>query len=470
MIGNKLLVQHSYKELLVGGILMLLAVAPLLTTNPGATLLISSLSLIVFTFWLGNAAWKEPFFAVCCMPVLFNYLWFVVSFVLFEYGAYTPELRMTGTVTGGTARLGFFLYLFVFCARLAFRSIKMPTLDLGKFDKRLKIAMPLTLCMLLSVLAIYVVYGTAISNSVDRIQYRSNVAPKFYSQIITVLVFLSFFVGLVRRRRQELGRGTRFVDATFVLSLIVLALGGEKFSLLFTSISLYIAPQFYGRKLEVTGGKFIRYMFVGLIGVGAVVGLVVNQYMGIVGGGVWDIIAQLLLDRISQQAQLNFYFDNLAFVQHITHGDIFDFIANEILGVASSDYRGIQLLMNAASPADLFAIYSEAGVTFGDGFPGILFYYFGWSSIVLIVLCGFVYGLLTRLCVKFSMEGRIVTGLVLFYIFYNICLSAFMNGELHLLLEVTLSKAIAIGILLMITAVRLPLFVIHRAETSAAKC
>lgn len=457
----------SGRELCIAGIVALLAMMSSLALGKSETLAISCLSAAVFTFWIGSLTFREPFFAACCMPVLFNYFWFVASFLLFEFGAYTPELRMSGAVTGGTARLSFFLYVFIVFARWVFHLFEMPKLDWESNRKRLSDVLPLTLSLLVAVILIYVVYGTAISNSVDRIQYRTNVAPKAYSQIITILVFLSFFLGLVRRKRADLSRNTLLVDLVYVTMLVLLALGGEKFSLLFTSISLYVAPQFYDRKLKIRRIQVFRYFIFAILGVVAVLGLVVNQYMGIVGGGVWDIIGQLLLDRISQQAQLNFYFDKLTFVEHVTHGGVFDFVANEIFGVKASDYRGIQLLMNAASPADLFAIYADAGVTFGDGFPGILFYYFGWTSVFILILCGSVYGLLTSLCLRVSLAGHTITGLILFYIFYNIALSAFLNGELQLLLDVTASKIIAIGVLLAIAAVRLPLDIIRRTRSAA---
>ena len=458
---------NVYWELFFGGTLTLLALASSLSASSPAATVTAVLATFLFAFYIARLSWRNPFFAVCSLPVLFTYVWFVISFCLFEFGAYTPELRMTGSATGGTGRLAFFLYLFVACAHLTFARVTTSRLDQIKPTQRLSGVIPLTLCLLLSVVLVYAVYGTAIGNDVDRIQFRTLVAPKIYFQIVTVLVFLSFFLGVVRRKRKEQSVPTRVVDGIFLLMLLLLILGGEKFSLLLTAVSLYVAPAFHGHVMRFNMGKTLRYALLVAVGIGAVVGLAINQYTNIAGSGsdVSEIVAQLLFDRISQQAELNFYFDKLSFVQNITHGDAVTFIENELLGIPVLKYHGIQLLMNAAAPSDLFAIYADAGVTFGDGFPGILFYYFGWSSAPIIIICGCAYGLLSGLCIRASMEGRIVSGLILFYIFYNISLSAFLNGELYLVLDITISKLIAIGILLSIVALNLSPVIIKPRRT-----
>jgi hypothetical protein len=439
----------------IGSAISLSAIASVILARSDWMFITTSFSVVLFVVYLANLAKRNLFFAACCMPVLFNYLWFVISFVLFELGAYTPELRMTGHATGGTARLVLFLYIFVVGAEAAFNHIRFPNINSEHFEKRLSAVLPAGALVALAIVLIYAGYGTAFSNSVDRIQYRATVAPKVFSQIVTVLVFLSFFLGLLRRVKADRNKPVRMIDALFVGNLILLALGGEKFSLLFTSISLYIAPLFYMRKVIFNFRMLSKYFLIGLVVLAVIISLAVNQYMGLVGGNVWDIIGQLLIDRVAQQAQLNFFFDNMVFVDGVARGNLFSFVENEILALASSgNYRGIQFLMNAAAPSDLFGIYAEAGVTFGDGFPGILFYYFSWYTVFAMAVFGIVYGLFTALCLREALQGRLVSGLVLFYMFYNIFLSAFLNGELYLLLEMTPSKIIAALILLFALAIR----------------
>jgi hypothetical protein len=456
------------KRFLIGALILLMAISTSILAGQWR-FFASILSCALLIVYVGGIYRRDSFFGLLSMPVLFNYIWFSVSFILFELGAYTPELRMGGHITGGTARLVLFLYLFILFSRIGFDFAKGAVKEKPLGQRSITLLLSICAVVVLSIMATYLVYGTAFSNAVDRIQFRSTIAPKAFSQLVTILVFVSFFLGLFRR---TLGAERRLpvllVDALFVFNMVLLALGGEKFSLLFTSVSLYLAPQFWGRRLTLSWGRGVKYFLLGLLALGAIVLLAINQYMEIAGGQVWDVIGNLFLDRIAQQAQLNFYFDKLAFIDGVTHGNLWTFVERELLGL-DGDYRGIQLLMNAASPSDLFAIYADAGVTFGDGFPGILLYYFRWETGLLMALFGMIYGVLTGLCARVALEGRVITGLVLFYLFYNISLSAFLNGELHLLLDMTASKIVALVLLLMITAWRYWVMADTSAETFRAK-
>lgn len=437
--------QRFLRDFFLAGVIVLAAALSTVGLTGPAGLVVATTSAVVFFIYISRLFRENMFFAACCMPVVFNYVWFVVSFVLFEFGAYTPELRMTGFNTGGTARLVFFLAIFLSFARLGFRLPATSKFRWYQCEVALHRLFYIFGSVAGTLVLIYLVYGTAFSNSVDRIQYRTIVVPKVYSQLITILVFLSFFLGLMRRARLERKCAVYAIDALFFLSLVLLALGGEKFSMLFTSISLYTAPQFFGIRLFFKPEKFFKFALLGAAALLGIVMLTVNQYIGIAGDGVWDVVGSLMIDRISQQGQLNFYFDKVVFVDHTTYGDLLTFIDKELLGGGSS-YNGIQLLMNVAAPSDLFGIYAEAGVTFGDGFPAILFYYFGWSSTLFMAFFGYLYGVITSFCIRVSMQGRVAAGLILFYVLYNISLSAFLNGELRLLLDVTSSKLLALSL------------------------
>jgi len=434
----------------MGTLLAICALAGIVLHQSKSVLYLSLASLLIFFIYIINLAKNSIFFVMCCLPIVFTYCWFVLSFILLEFGAYTPELRITGEVTGGTARLAFFLFIFIESARFSFDKINFSEKSY-KRERSNKLSFVLLLCILVqvSILAIYLIYGSALSNSIDRIQYRLTVAPKIFFQLVTVLVYISFFLGLERQATDR--KSFRiFIDILFFINLALLAFGGEKFSLLFTTISLYIIPRFKNNVFIFKWSNIFKYITIVFFALLGILLLTINQYTQINdSANLLELATGLLLDRIAQQAQLNYFFDKLIFVDYVPTRSFLNFLVKEIFGLDDGfNSKGIQLLMNSATPSDLFALYSSTGVTFGDGFPAILYYYLGWYSIFFLAVFGVVFGASTALCFRVSMTGHVISGLILFYLIYNISLSAFLNGELFLILDFSVSKTISIICLL----------------------
>jgi hypothetical protein len=227
-------------------------------------------------------------------------------------------------------------------------------------------------------------------------------------------------------------------------------LAGEKMSAILVAISLYLAgrsnsvekinePTIFNKR------KFYIFFGAALIGI-LFISLAIRQYVDKIGFFDLDIIMNLVSDRIAQQGQLNYASDTYIFSAQSNQAlGLLTFFSREILG-EESQTQGIKTLMNLFSPSDLYAIYDKAGVTFGDGFPGILYIYFGIWSYVISPFLGLFFGLLLRIISSTALSFGYVYSVAIIFIFYNGMMSSFLNGDFWVLFDVTFSKLAALCI------------------------
>lgn len=418
----------------------------------GLGVYMSSFAALIFGIYYINKLLRNPAFFIFLFPVSSCYAWFVASSLMLEFGAYTPELQMSGSAIGATARLSLTTLLFISPAIKFFYRISKTSSDVQNgFPRRYREKICLVTFFYfitsISVLLIYIKYGTAFSNSVDRIQYRQQIAPPIYSQLLLILVFMSFFIG--KTRQIIAGHKKRLCDLLIVVTIFLLALGGEKASLIFCSVSLYASAIVGCDKFIFSKRNVFRFAASALVIIATVYYLATIQYNRISSeSSAADVAASLFIDRIAQQSQLNYYFDKIVFLDRSPPLGLQDFIYKELLPGKDENLRGILALMSKAAPSDLIPIYLDAGVTFGDGFPAIFYYYFGWSTFPLAYICGVFFGAFTGLAYRECSKFNVGAGFLLLFLVYNTFLSVFLNGEFHLIFDLSTSKLIAISMLL----------------------
>jgi len=445
----------GYKSYLLFATLYLSACASSILGYSDFCLYFSLISFSLFFAYLGRLFFSSPFYFFFFLPFIFNYLWFSFSSVLFEFGAYTSELRLSGTPDGAGARLTFFLFLLISVSKFTFDYFQKKIV-FGSFSKTTKYSVLLMyFVILMSILAIYFMFSSAIFLGIDRIEYRREVAPGVFFYLLNASAFFLFFVGVVRESMRREGGRTLWCDSLFFTGLILMVLAGEKFSMLFTAVSLYATPYFYEKNILFSLRYALRFFGILILLLALIVGLAFNQYASI---GVHDDLLtfglNLTLDRIVQQSQLNFYFDRLVFLERNSGLGFFDFLYREVFPSSNSNPVGISRLMSIAMPRELYSIYYDTGVTLGDGFPAILYDYFGWGVVFLMPFLGALLGAGMALIFYFGFSLNLPVGLGLFFALYNTFLSFYLNGEIYLLFKPTIGKLVAILFLLFHFAIK----------------
>ncbi|WP_336758254.1 hypothetical protein [Aeromonas hydrophila] len=290
--------------------------------------------------------------------IIFNFIWFACSVGLLELGAYTPELELFGEPTGALPRYILSSMLFIAFATFGFEILKIkgPLIEIKKMT--IISFFIFYIVSLVMLFLIYVVYGSALGAHVDRIYFRNEVAPSGYFQLITIMTLLSYPLGLIRI---QMIKYKKIIDIVFYFFVIALILGGEKFSLIIMALLLY-------RFSHVQDNLLRRERIIKLIPVASflcilVVCLSFIQYKNIINVSNNNAPSpfKLLLDRVAQQAQLNYFFDKYIFVDgHENDGDMW--FERELLGDQGTK-RGIDLLMSVSTPYEIYSSYESAGVT-----------------------------------------------------------------------------------------------------------
>lgn len=312
--------------------------------------------------------------------LLINYIWFAFSLNLLEFGAYTPELEITGTPTGATARFIFGISIFLIFSCLGYGIPRYKEKILTGFQCRYVIVL---FCMVeIGISIIYLIKGTALSNHVDRVVFRNDIAPPGYFQMLTVMTFLCYPLGRIRK----LGLVNRIkLDAIFLLSIILLIMGGEKFSLLILAICLYVIA--HKDKIKINHSNIFKLILI-CIGLFTVVFFLVSTQYKNSNNSEGAGMVNLMFNRVSQQAQLNYFFDKEVFYNNNQYDNLNNFISNELI-TQKDNLQGIRLLMSMSAPKKIFESYDKTGITFGDGFPAIFYLYFSWWSFMLMGVVGF---------------------------------------------------------------------------------
>jgi hypothetical protein len=419
----------------------------------GNTLLaIDALSFLNFLIFLSLILIQDKKFFYLSFPFLFNFLWFSISSIILELGAYTPELRITGSITGAATRINLFFVLFLIPCFLVFNLKFRTTPDkpppspggnavyyIGFYS------------LILILLFVFYSHGTAFSNLVDRIVFRQEFAPNYFFPLLTALVFSSYYTGcLAGYLSNQKTFKSRLIFYSFLLSILIMILAGEKMSAILVATSLYLAGRSDSVPKIIESTVLNKRRFFILIGAALTgilfISLAVRQYVAKIGFFDFDIVINLVLDRIAQQGQLNYASDKYIFSDYSNQTlGLLNFFSREILG-EENQTKGIKTLMNLFSPSDLYAIYDEAGVTFGDGFPGILYIYFGIWSYFISPFLGLFFGLLLRIISSTAFSFGYVYSVAIIFIFYNGMMSSFLNGDFWVLFDVTSSKLAALCI------------------------
>lgn len=424
----------------------ILALMSNIFTQPDALLTINIISTFFFIIFLLLLVRVNTHFFTFNIFLIINYIWFVGSLILLEGGSYTPELQLTGVYTGATSRFICVCIIFLQSAIVGHNIYTHIPRDLSV--KQMHILVCAYFFLQMTVVFIYLIYGTALSHSVDRIEYRDNIAPSGYFQLITMLTFLGYPLGRVRVLN---GFNKKFLDILFASSLFLLVLGGEKFSFLLLSICLYFIA--HKERITLKVSSAFKNAIILVVFIFFIVALAGIQYSGLAGKVNGKGVSDFIFDRIAQQAQLNYYFDDYVFVKNNLEYGAVEFIRNELL-ITPEHPQGIKFLMSLASPAKVYSAYAKTNVTFGDGFPGILYLYFSWWSFPLAALLGLFYGVASKLCFKSLYEGRPVECMLFIYLIYNTSLSVFLNGEFYLISGFSWVKIISINLLLVLIVIR----------------
>lgn len=462
--GNRLPITGRWKFLIFSN--FSLACATLLFIFSFAadeTILVATslISLLNFSILLALIFKNNKHFFLLSLPILFNFFWFSLSTFLLELGSYTPELRLVGNATGATSRISLFFITFLLSAFYVYNlgnDRSLTTKRISDFRCTSFIAGLLSLTTIISIT--YFLYGTAFSNLVDRIVFRQEIAPAYFLPILTALVLSAYYTGtLVRYYSEREKFRSRFIFFIFLTGLALIILAGEKMSALLVTLSLYLAGYFEPNRKPMRIGRplpFLRLYPVVCISAITILflGLAVRQYAQIAGSFDFGLIYSLIEDRIVQQGQLNYAADKYTFLGTAEPWGLHDFLSKEILA-ENDNLKGVVGLMHTFAPPDLFDIYEAAGVTFGDGFPGVLYVYFGLWSYALAPLAGLFLGALLRGLSATGSSNGYVYSVSLFFLLYNSALSAFLNGNFWAFFSLSPSKLAALLIVITTLAARL---------------
>lgn len=406
------------------------------------------ISSIVYVLFLYATYKNRTEFFLFNLFIIFNCIWFACSLGLLELGAYTPELELVGEPTGALPRYILSSMLFIVFATLGFELLKVkgPSIEIKKMT-----VMPFFTFYIVSLLilfSMYIGYGSALGERVDRIYFRNEIAPSGYFQLITLMTLLSYPLGLIRI---QYFKYKKIIDIAFYFFVFALILGGEKFSLIIMALLLYRFSHVKDNLLH--RDRIIKLIPVVSFLVILVICLSFIQYKNIINvNNNAPTPFKLLLDRVAQQAQLNYYFDKYIFFDGNSYNENMGF-ERELLGDKDTK-RGIDLLMFVSTPYEIYRSYEDAGVTFGDGFPAILFYYFSWLAYIVIVPLGVLFGLMSGLCMRALYSGRVLENILLMFLIYNTLLSIFLNGELYLMVDLSTSKWLCLLLLSLIWGLR----------------
>lgn len=235
-----------------------------------------------------------------------------------------------------------------------------------------------------------IIYGSALSTTNgNRVVYYQSI-PSIFNYFFQIKQFILPIAGLYFFKNKKLFYF--YLAAVFVWNLLV----GEKATGLWQSLYALYLPFFLIKYKEISTKKII-------LSLGACVSLIIAiilfTYIFVEKSG-----AYFLLDRISMQGQLWWYFFN---EQVILNKEPHPFI-EEFTNI----YSGLIILMANAMPVDLFNSYMNRGVVLTSGYPTIFLYYFGLLWIFPTLFFAALFGLPVYFFSRSLYQGNILCLLI----------------------------------------------------------
>lgn len=317
----------------------------------------------------------------------------LVCCVVVESGAYLSEVRMFGTLTGATIRVGFTALAFLLSAILCTRVLSGYLQPVNAMDKRVNwsintLMQIIILSSFAGLLYVYITYGTPNSNSVDRFVYWDNIAPAWGRYLQFMLLQFSFLLGI----KFIESKSKKFL-ILLIASILMQFIGGEKFTGPSLSILFFLIPVLYSLKQNIIS-VFLRPQFflLTLIVIAIFVLSTYLSYAAIYGNPSEGL--RYLLERIALQAQVWWAVDSVS--DTINPQLNLSWLLKNGFGVGLSEGNmifGMYYLMQQITPSDVFSRFVENGVRFTMGAPVNYNYFFGTVlGPFAAILFGFVAG------------------------------------------------------------------------------
>ncbi|WP_416137041.1 DUF6418 domain-containing protein [Halomonas sp. HK25] len=356
----------------------------------------------------------------------FGLVFAVVSNGMIEFlSSYLSEVGEHAEITGAAARNALLIAIFM-CGVLLF--FNAHGLLFKRTSRRLAVVDGLTikvmvfLGFLLVIYMSYIVirYGSPLTMGMDRFSYRKNVAPSGYGYVSSLVYVIGFAISYAR----ETGRlRAKFSLGWLVFAMVLLVLGGEKFSGLLILLFFYCLPYFVVSEKSLSSRHFVF----GAIFILFAAMLVLLNYYSIYGSRFLEMFET----RLALQGQMLFSLDQVASVASPSKEDI---IAS-FFGFGNATESGMSYLMYLVAPQEVVDRFLEGGATFTAPYPANISYFFGFYSapIVVFILGGGV-GALGGGLYKALRDQNFLFAILLLKMFFYVYISVVM-GEVNMLVD-----------------------------------
>ncbi|WP_337049721.1 DUF6418 domain-containing protein [Serratia fonticola] len=354
---------------------------------PNGSFLLNATSLILWLFTSLYIIYNYKMYSYFSFVFLWAFTFAGVCCFVIEFGTYLPETQvvtyLTGAITRNLALCFFFIYSSLFVFQFLEKSNLIDACLPRGINEIIKhIFVIAFLASALSLVYIYIKFGSPSDYNVDRFYYWENIAPGWGEYVRFILSQLSIFIGVFYVADKK----NKYIYI-FTLGLLSQVLVGEKFSGLFISLLLFCIPIFVatGANLAVLAYRYKKALLI----VAFVFPILILTSYTAISGGASALTAMSI--RLLLQGQMWWGVDSIS---SIYEPQSLDIIVSKYLGYGSEYVnQGMYFLMEKISPSSVFEQYSEAGVTFTMAAPVNNIYFFGFAlSILPTVFIGMLSG------------------------------------------------------------------------------
>jgi len=376
---------------------------------------------------------QDFMFFVLAFYFLYGLSLSIMSNLIIESGAYMIEIQEQGFVTGSTLRQAFFSSLFI----IGIYVVYLLNRHSLRFDKlrKLKISLwfHITFFAVLTVLLLYsfwiiLRYGSPLWLNIDRFKYWTLIAPDSTRYIVSLIPQLNALNGIIFVYGSFLVR--KLSLSFFLLSIIIIALHGEKYSGLMMASYLFLLPTLLlfaqnNRKLSIYV-SFKVLVKIGLV-ITVFLSLVLFHYSNSYGG--IEPAIKHFMDRIALQGQIWWAID----LYHLKYTPLplETWFSNMFGLVGIEPIVGLDYLMYLIAPLDLVEHYLKYGVKFTMGYPAMLFIMSGWVfGALLQPIFGAFVGIVLVLLGK-TIGQKDVFSYIFILKIYIAVITAFLMGQMQ---------------------------------------
>ncbi|WP_152529924.1 DUF6418 domain-containing protein [Serratia fonticola] len=324
------------------------------------------------------------------------------------------EIKIWTEATGATTRilsLCFFIMLFAYISYSLSSRVKFVYSCVSSDINTAVIAFTNILIISLIVVMFYIriAYGSPNVYGVDRFYYWTNIAPQWGDYAKFILQQLSMLLGLMYVIREK-----KYYICLFIMSIASQFIVGEKFTGLYLSLIFFFIPivLINGTNLwdKLTSKKII---FSFLAAAALLIFSAFISYASLSSGV--DATAKLV-DRVVLQAQMWWAVDFFS----PGHVATFDNIISHFFGFGVKENEmGIRYLMKMISPGDVYTIFMNRGITFTNGSPANLIFFFGYPlCLIPAAFLGVILGLTFRVLYEAIRSTDLILSVVAIKLFY----------------------------------------------------